>query len=200
MMWGRSTFHLHCTVNFRPIAVIYEVEQTQWMGLSRSLLLALFLTGCGQVRPSNQQQESLPLVPRISLRSEFLQLVGNDSWARWPVGLTMGTSEDIHPCQRVSEQARERAIIRLSERPAVALDAREYRALVGTFPPRAPGRFYLLRGFSTNNSQATVRVTGDGVTVDSYALGGLFNLRRHPCVAMLRTAPSEVYTTAGYDY
>lgn len=61
------------------------------------------------------------------------------------------------------------------------------------------GSLYLLRGFSTTNSAARVKVTGKVVTVHSDALGGLANLRRHPCVAVLSIAPAEVYTVAAYD-
>jgi hypothetical protein len=169
------------------------------MNHTRTLLLALLLTACGQVAPSNQQEATLPAEPEVDVRTEFLRLAANDPWAKWPDQLQEDPADDGQPCERVSERSRERAIARLAEAPAVALDAREYGRLTGTAPPATEGTLYLLRGFSTTNSAARVKVTGNVVTVHSDALGGLFNVRRHPCVAALSGAPAEVYTVAAYD-
>ena len=170
------------------------------MNRSRPLLLALLLTACGQGAGSNQQKAEVPAGPEVDVRTEFLRLAANDPWAKWPDRLQEDPVDDGQPCQRVSEQSREQAIARLAEVPAVALDAREYKRLTGAGPPPAiDGTLYLLRGFSSTNSTARVKVTGDAVTVHSDALGGLFDLRRYPCIASLSNAPSEVYTVAAYD-
>ena len=169
------------------------------MNHALTLLLALLLTACGQVGPSNQQQATLPAEPEVDVRTEFLRLAANDPWAKWPYRLQEDPADDGQPCERVSEQSRERAIARLADAPAVALNAREHERLTGTAPPVTDGTLYLLRGFSTTNSAARVKVTGNFVTVHSDVLGGLFNLRRYPCVAALSSAPAEVYTVAAYD-
>ncbi len=170
------------------------------MNHSRTLLLVLLLTACRQEDTSTQQQAAVPEEPKVDLRTEFVRLAANDPWAKWPDRLQENPADDGEPCQRVSEQSRERAIARLAEAPAVALDAREYTRLTGAAPPSATdGTLYLLRGFATTNSTARLKVTGSAVTVHSDALGGLFGLRRHPCIAALSNAPSEVYTVAAYD-
>ena len=170
------------------------------MNHSHTLLLALLLTACGQEGTSNQQQAAVPAEPEVDPRTEFLRLAANDTWAKWPDRLQENPADHGEPCQRVSEQSREWAVARLAETPAIVLDAREYTRLTGAAPPSASDRtLYLLRGFSTTNSTARIKVTGNAVTVHSDGLGGLFGLRRHPCIAALSNAPSEVYTVASYD-
>ena len=169
------------------------------MNHSRTLLLALLLTACGQGGASNQQV-TLPAEPEIDVRTEFLLLAANDPWAKWPDRLQEDPADDGQPCDRVSEQSRDLAIARLAQAPVVPVDAREYKRLTGTAPPPATdGALYLLRGFSSTNSAARVKVTGNAVTVHSDALGGFSKLRRHPCIAMLKNPPSEVFTVAAYD-
>ena len=170
------------------------------MNHSRTLLLALILTACGQEGTSTQQQAEVFAELKVDSRTEFLRLAANDPWAKWPDRRQEKPGDDGEPCRRVSERYRKRAIARLAKAPSVAVDAREYARLTGAAPPSAiDGTLYLLRGFSTTNSVARVTVTGNAVTVHSDALGGLFALRRHPCIAALRNAPSEVYTVAAYD-
>ena len=168
------------------------------MSQPRTLLLALALTACGQVGPSNEQQAAATKHD-VNIRAEFLRLAVGDPWAKWPDGLQENPADDGQPCERVSEQAREQAIARLADAPAAALDAREYATLIGAAPPATESKLYLLRGFSTANSTARFKVTGNAVTVHSDALGGLSNLRRHPCVAALSKEPSEVYTVVACD-
>jgi hypothetical protein len=139
------------------------------MNHRRTLLLALLLTACGQGSTASQ-----PAEPEIDVRTEFLRLAANDPWAKWPDRLQDDPADDGQRCQRVSEQSREQAIARLAEAPAVPLDVREYERLTGAASPRASdGTLYLLRGFSSTNSTARVKVTGNAVTVHSDALGGL---------------------------
>jgi hypothetical protein len=170
------------------------------MNHSRTLLLALLVTACGQRDASNQQQVTLPAEPEVDVRTEFIRLAANDPWAKWPDRIQEDPADDGQRCDRVSEQSRDLAIARLAQAPAVVVDAREYKHLTGAAPPPATGgALYLLRGFSSTNSAARVKVTGNAVTVHSDALGGLYKLRRHPCIAVLKNAPSEVYTVAAYD-
>ena len=109
-------------------------------------------------------------------------------------------AEEGQPCRRVTEQSRDEAIALLSNAPAVAIDARRAQLLTGASAPETENQLYLLRGFSTTNSTSRVKVTGSAVAVHSDALGGLFNLRRHPCVAALSDRPAEVFTVAMYDF
>lgn len=125
--------------------------------------------------------------------------MGSDPWAKWPDVIDGKPSDDERPCERVTEQSRDEAIRLLSKAPAVAIDPDRAQFITGKTPPETEARLYLLRGFSTSNSGSRVTVTGDAVTVHNDALGGLFNLRRHPCVAALRGLPSEVFTVAAYD-
>jgi hypothetical protein len=170
------------------------------MSHSRTLLLPLLLTACGQGGASNQLQAIVPSESEVDVRTEFFRLAANDTWANWPDRLQEDPADDGKPCHRVPEQSRERAIARLAEAPAAALNAREYREFTGAESPQeTDGALYLLRGFSTTNSAARVKVIGKAVTVHSDALGGLFNLRRHPCIAALSNAPTEIYTVVAYD-
>ena len=169
------------------------------MSYSRTLLLSLFVAACSQADPPSGA--TLRSEGGDDVRAEFLRMANGDPWAKWPDGdwLHGNLAEDGQPCERVSEQFREVSVGRLTEAPAVAVDAREYKHLTGAAPPAIDGTFWLLRGFSTTGSAARVKVTGNAVTVYSHAMGGLFDLRRHPCIAVLRSGPSEVYTVVDYD-
>ncbi len=168
------------------------------MNRCRTVLLALVLSGCGQAG-TNPTQITEARDTSLDVRSEFLRLTAGDPWAKWPDALREHPADDGQPCKRVTEQSRDEAIALLSDEPAVAIDPRRAQVLTGTVTPENRSSLYLLRGFSSTNSTARVKVTGNTVTVRSDALGGLFNLRRHPCVAVLRTSPSEVFTVATYD-
>lgn len=185
-------------IRFRPIAVIRKVPQSSDMARCRTLLLALVLSGCGQGETNPTQITHLPDTG-LDVRSEFLRLTARDPWVKWPDMLRENPADEGQPCERVTEQSRDEAIALLSDEPAVAIDARRAQALTGAATSEGGGDLYLLRGFSSTNSTSRVKVTGNGVTVHSDALGGLFNLRRHPCVAVLRGAPIEVFTVAAYD-
>jgi hypothetical protein len=152
-----------------------------------AVLLTLFIVGCGQLPGSEPD-----------IRAEFLRLAKGDSWARWP-DRPEDTLTESKPCQRVSEPSREVAIARLAEVPAVEVQALDYLRLTGTPPPPGQAAFYLLRGFSSTNSTASVKQVGSVTTVHSDALGGISNLRRHPCIASLSMPPSEVFTVVAYD-
>jgi hypothetical protein len=160
--------------------------------------LSLLQAACGQSDPTRQPETTMQSLADDGVRASFLRVANGDEWANWPEGLEDEVEDEGQPCERVSEQSREQAIARLEQAPAVAIDVREYELLAGMKSPIADGNLYLLRGFSTNNSAATVKVIGNTVTVRSESLGGLFNLRRHPCIAPLTRAPARVYTTATY--
>jgi hypothetical protein len=162
--------------------------------------LALLLAAC---RPSGAGEDADAPWPTAdeadATRSEFLSKAAGDAWANWPADRTKSPASDRQPCVRVAEHARDESIHRLARQPAVGIDAREYKQLTGQTAPAGDGALYLLRGFATNGSVASAEVIDGAVTVHSDALGGLWNLRRHPCVASLVRPPSAVYTTAAYD-
>lgn len=133
------------------------------------------------------------------VRASFPKMAGGDAWAKWPDGLQENPSDDGQTCERVPERSRERAIALLDQKQAVALKASEYEQLTGFALSSTGSTVYLLRGFSTTNSKARVKVTGAVAVVHSDALGGLFNLRRDPCIARLESAPTQVYTAVAYD-
>jgi len=128
--------------------------------------------------------------------AEFVALSHDDAWAKPPDQWPSGPSERI--CVRVSDARRAQAIDRLSQVSAVRITGALYQELTGRndAPRGAP---YLLRGFASNNSVARVLAWDDAVIVESNSLGGLFDLRRHPCVAFLDRRPDRVYTYANYD-
>lgn len=173
------------------------------------MVLAFLLTACSQPDQTSQPHEpeqtpansAIPAGQEVHEgdNSSFLKLAGGDVWAKPPVGIDEDPSDDGKPCERVSEQALGKAIGLLEKSPAVAIDASKYRQLTGAPSPPVDGTLFLLRGFSTTSSAARVKVTGSVVTVHSDALGGLHSLRRHPCIAALKSAPSEVYADASYD-
>jgi hypothetical protein len=167
------------------------------MRVKQTALLCLLLCACSQSEPPGSRD--WPTGADLSRDSSaFLRMTGNDPWVNWPNDWRyVGTGE--RPCVRVSEQARAAAIRLLARVSAVSIDRNEYEKLTDETQPNAEGSAYLLRGFSTDNSSARVTTVGTIVTVHSDALGGLFNPRRHPCVAMLGSAPSVVYTDAAYD-
>jgi hypothetical protein len=163
------------------------------------------VSGCSQPAPpqSNhgvieaRQDQPTPLDLRApDERGEFLRAARGDDWARppsaWPA------TEDERPCTRVAEAHRAEAISRLRQDSAVRLTHADYRRLTGANEEHA-GLAFLLRGFATNNSVVRLTISGADVIVSSEALGGLFNLRRHPCVAFLERAPARVFTWAMYD-
>lgn len=169
------------------------------MKCPRTVLLVLLLTACGQAGSDRDEEAGPPPKFDSSVRSEFLRLAAGDPWARWPDSLEENPADDGQPCKRVTDEFREEAIARLAQNAAVAIDHGEYRRITGAAPRATGDKLYLLRGFSTTKSAARVKVTGNAVTVHSDALGGLFNLRRHPCIAVLNSVPSQVYTVAAYD-
>ena len=169
------------------------------MGHSRTISLSLLLAACGQSGPTKPPEHTVKPGASRDVRVSFVKMAKGDSWANWPDGLSDDAAHDGRACERVSTQLREQAIARLAEAPAVAIEPRQYEQLTGKAPPAGNGTLYLLRGFSTTNSVAQVTFTGSAVTVHSDALGGLSNLRRDPCIAWLREAPSEVYSVVGYD-
>lgn len=189
----------------RPIADFQGLRQTPRMNVKSTLLLSLLLCACGQ---QNGEERSKPFVHSAQsernveeVEAKVLSLLGetgNVTWVNWPNDLRYFSGTD-EPCLRVSEQSLEAAIRLLSQNSALPIDRKEYEDLIGAAPPENHGTPYLLRGFSTSNSAARVTVIGDAVTVHSDALGGLGNIRRHPCVAVLNTAPSAVYTVVAYD-
>jgi hypothetical protein len=134
------------------------------------------------------------------LRAQFLAQVGRDPWANWPERLPDVDNAPDERCERVSEAALEEALRLLSGRAAVPLRPEQVRRFT---PGRsaAHGRLepYLLRGFASRNSAARLRRAGSSVVVFSDALGGVFALRRHPCVALLDRPPATVFTVVGYD-
>lgn len=160
---------------------------------SPTLLLLLLFAACKQSGPYPATAGG------DDGRVRFLRMTNGDPWAKWPDGVHENPADDGQPCERVPELSRQRAIALLAQEPAVALDARIYERLTGAPPTATKDTLYLLRGFATDNSEARVKVTGAAVTVHSDALGGLFNLRRQPCIAALSSAPAEVYTVATYD-
>jgi len=127
---------------------------------------------------------------------EFLRAARGDDWARpppnWPDDLVE------HPCTYVVEGRRSEAIRRLTSVSAVPLTRGEARLLSAEQTPGA-GHAFLLRGFATNNSVSRAMITGTDLIVESNALGGLFQLRRRPCVAWLDRAPARIFTFATYD-
>jgi hypothetical protein len=170
------------------------------MRVVRSLLLPLLAIACSQSETPDQRSAAPAAGPADDVRSEFLALAGSDSWAKWPDGVQEDPLDDGQPCYRVTDEARQEAVQLLSSEESVALDGPQAGRLTGGRAAAREGTLYLLRGFSTTNSAARVKVTEDVVTVHSDALGGLFNLRRHPCVAALGKRPSKVYTMAAYDF
>ncbi len=165
-----------------------------------ALLAILSLAACN---PSGAGEDANAVVPPVEeapdLRAEFLAKAAGDAWVNWPAGLQGDPADDGEQCVRVTEHAREAAIKRLAQHPAIGIDRKEYEQLTGAAAPTGDEELYLLRGFSTNNSAARVKVIGDAVTVHSDALGGFYGLRRHPCIASLTRPPSAVYTVAAYD-
>jgi hypothetical protein len=143
--------------------------------------------------------QSAQLEAGDDVRASFLKMASGDAWANWPDGLQENPSDDGQTCERLPERSRERAIALLDHEQAVALNASEYEQLTGSAPPSTGSAFYLLRGFSTANSKARVKVTGAVAVVHSDALGGLSDLRRDPCIARLESAPTQVYTAVAYD-
>lgn len=184
---------------FDPLRSLRGCRKPQGMAHNRTFLFALLLTACGQSGPTNHRETVGPVEASQDDGFDFLKMAKGDPWARLPKGLQEDPADNGQPCERVSEQNREQAIALLAEAPAVALGAAQYKHLTGAALPASNGTPYLLRGFSTVNSEARVTVVGNAVTVHSDALGGLFELRRHPCIAALKSAPSEVYTVAAYD-
>lgn len=133
------------------------------------------------------------------VRAEFLSKAGSDTWVNWPDSLRGDPADEGEPCARVADRSRQAAITRLAQHPAIRVEGEEYERLTGAAAPTGGGAFYLLRGFSTTNSSARVKVNGNAIVVQSDGLGGLWGLRRHPCIAALARAPSAVYTIAVYD-
>lgn len=164
-----------------------------------ALLLSLFLAACGQSASMSQSETGMQTGADDDVRISFLKMANGDPWAQWPEELKESPADEGRTCERVPEKARGQAIALLTKAPAVAIEAREYERLIGSAPPSTADTLFLLRGFSTTNSTARIIVTGRAVTVQSNALGGIFNLRRHPCIAPLESFPSKVYTAAAYD-
>jgi hypothetical protein len=169
------------------------------MSSGQILLLSALLAACGQSNPTSRADSTAQSQTDESLRASFLRMTSGDVWAKWPDSVQDNPPDNAQPCKRLREKARERAIFLLDRTPAIALDAHEYERLMGTPLPRTSRTFYLLRGFSTINSEARVRTAGDVAVVHSDALGGLSNLRRDPCIASLEAAPTHVYTSVAYD-
>jgi hypothetical protein len=175
------------------------------MNLNPSLLLALLLCACGQSKtdgnsevPRNLAQSSIQVEEAEAKALSVLSETGDATWVSWPTDPRFFSGTD-KPCLRVSEKALEPAIRLLSSVPARRINGKEYEELTGRALTRNSGTAYLLRGFATDNSTAHASVTGDTVTVHSDALGGLFNMRRYPCVAVLDGAPATVFTVVAYD-
>ena len=132
-------------------------------------------------------------------RAEFLGMTGNDPWANWPAGLSEDPNDQGRSCFRVTEAMRQAAIDMLETQPATRIDEVQYKRLVGAVRPPGGGAPYLLRGFSSANSLSRSKWSGDAVVVHTDAPGGLSNVRRHPCVAILNRLPSAVFTVSAYD-
>jgi hypothetical protein len=129
-------------------------------------------------------------------RADFIRAAEEDDWARPPPDWPADEAE--RPCTRVVERYRAEAIRRLRRDSAAGLTRDESRRLTGSQEAHA-GAAFLLRGFATNYSVTRLMVSGTVVIVESNSLGGLHDLRRHPCVAFLDRRPSQVYTYATYD-
>ena len=132
----------------------------------------------------------------LDANAEFLRAANGDPWARPPASWANDGGE--RRCARVTEDRIEEATHRLEQISAIRLTADEARRLTG-IQGTGMGAAYLLRGFASNNSTARVLISGRNVIVESDSLGGLFRLRRHPCVAWLDRAPAQVFTFASYD-
>jgi hypothetical protein len=157
------------------------------------------MASCGRGAPTDQDPDThrdLTMNAEHNDAAEFVALSGNDEWARPPDRWPSGASEGV--CLRVSEARRAEAIDRLQQESAVAITHLSYRALTGR-NDSPHGTPYLLRGFASTNSGARLLVWDDAVIVESGSLGGLFHLRRYPCVAFLDRRPRRVYTYANYD-
>jgi hypothetical protein len=164
---------------------------------NQTALLCLLLCACSQ-SPTSGNSDWPTGADLSDDTSAFLRMTGNDPWVNWPKDWRY-VGSDEQSCVRVTEKSREAAIRLLAQDSALAIDRSRYKELTGEAQPGAGGSAYLLRGFATDNSAARVTAVGDIVTVHSDALGGLFNPRRYPCVAMFQAKPSIVYTVAAYD-
>src|SRR5687767_2299052 len=96
--------------------------------------LSLLQVACGQSDPTRQPETTMESQAGDGVRASFLKLANGDEWANWPERLDDELDDDGQPCERVSEQSREEAIVRLEQAPAVAIDVREYKLLTGTKP------------------------------------------------------------------
>jgi len=183
-------------VQLRTINKCYKFSS---MNHGPALVIFLTLAACGQLASTDQSESDSRLRPHENVRTSFLSMTEGDPWAQWPKEQDASSDSKDQSCERVSQKARDKAIALLAKAPAVEIRADEYRQLTGKAPPLTAGTLFLLRGFATTNSAARVSVEGDAVTVHSDALGGMFNLRRHPCIASLTNRPSRVYINVGYD-
>jgi hypothetical protein len=169
----------------------------------RAILLALIACSCSESHQPEQRYgaEAVPeAAPSLrDIRGSFLGMIGNDPWANWPTGLLEDPQGQARSCFHVTEAMRQSAINMLEAQPAVRLDEAQHARLVGTVRPPGGGAPYLLRAFSSANSLTRLKWSGDAVVVHTDAAGGLFEVRRNPCVAILNRMPSEVFTVAAYD-
>jgi hypothetical protein len=175
------------------------------MNFNPLLMSLLLLCACGQSNadenseaPRNLTQSPTEVEDAETKVLNILGETGEATWVNWPTDLRFFSGAD-EPCLRVSEKSRQPAIQLLSGVAARPINRKEYAELTGQALTENSGTAYLLRGFSTDNSTARATVTGDTVTVHSDALGGLFNMRRYPCVAVLDGAPATVFTVVAYD-
>jgi hypothetical protein len=167
------------------------------------VVLAVVGSACAESSPADPEnaEGATPdtAVSSDDLRSEFLGMIGNDSWANWPAGLSEDPNDQGRSCFRVTEAMRQAAIDMLESQPATRLDEVQYKRLVGAVRPPGGGAPYLLRGFSSANSLSRSKWSGDAVVVHTDAPEGLSNVRRHPCVAILNRMPAAVFTVSAYE-
>ena len=93
------------------------------MFYSRTLLLALLLTACGQSGAPSRGEATEQLGGSQQSGADFLELAKGDPWAKPPQGLQENPADNGQDCERVSEQTRQEAIALLEKRPAVAVGA-----------------------------------------------------------------------------
>jgi hypothetical protein len=169
------------------------------------ILLALAAAACSkparQADPGNASADRNAQVASTEgdMRAQFLHLAGKDSWADWPADLLEDPDFYGRACVRVSAPMRPEAIRLLDQQPAVALEAVQYRRLVGNARPPGGGTPYLLRGFSSPNSTSLIKRAGSAIVVHTNSPDSLSKIRRDPCVAILNAAPTRVFTVATAD-